>query len=446
MSKYIFVLVLIMVFFSCNAHAQSLADSGYYYLNLGDKATAADYFEKYLKDNADDNKVRMQLAYIYYDQHNYIESLHNFNYVISHSSDQSEIETSKSAIDVVKKEMLSGNSTSSSNNNTTTNSFTPSDSHSYADSGYYYLNKGDKASAKKYFEMHLKENPNDNKVRLQLGYMYYDDHQYSKSLENFNYVGSHSSDSRDVETSKSAALVIKEEMSYYAPRSLDLYFYGYYDSYQQNFISNFVGHYNYKIAPSFFTGLYFNVYTDTRSQPGLIYNDRYVEFGGFLSYYLMKNLITEFRIGYARELDINKTSVNLEGLLIYFNRIGDARIFVNNSNPNKVDFYLDMYYAGLYDYKFQNAFGQISLQEVVRFHTGGYSYMETYLDQNVEVDSRKVSYNNFAELGTGIRYHPNIPFFPVIFVEPAYRSYFYGGMKNTFTLKFGFQFIFRTPL
>ncbi len=319
-------------------------------------------------------------------------------------------------------------------------------SQSLADSGYYYLNKGDKVTATRYFEDYIIANPTDTKIRLQLGYMYYDDKKYSKSLENFRYVGSHSSDQKDVETSKSAAYIIKEEMSFYSRRSLDMYFYCFYDSYQENFIANFIGHYNWKIGPMFYTGFYLNVYTDTRSKPGLIYNDRYAEVGGFLRYNLLKNLFIEFRLGYAREIDLEKNTINIEPLIVYYNRIGDSRVYVSSSTSSKTDFYLDMYYAALYDYKFQNGFGQIALQEVARFHTGGYSYMEAYLDQNVSVDSRKVNYNNYAEIGTGLRYHANVPIFPVIFVEPSYRSYFYGGIKNSFSLKVGFQFIFRTPL
>lgn len=319
-------------------------------------------------------------------------------------------------------------------------------SQSIADSGYFYLKQGNKGLAAKYFEEYLKENPKDSKVRMQLGYMYYDSKQYSKSLQNFRYVGSHSSDQKDVETSKSAAFIIKEEMSFYAPRSMDMYFYSFYDSYQENYIANFVGHYNFKIEKDFYTGFYLNVYTDTRSTPQVIYNDRYAEVGGFLRYSFLKNLFLEFRLGYAREVDKDINSINIEPLLIYFNRIGEARVYVGNTNSPKTDFYMDMYYAGLYDYKFKNAFGQIALQEVLRFHTGGYSYIETYLTQNLSVDSRKVNYNNYGEIGTGIRYHANLPFFPVIFIEPVYRSYFYGGMKNSFSVKAGFQFIFRTPL
>jgi len=283
---------------------------------------------------------------------------------------------------------------------------------------------------------------------MQLGYLYYDKKQYSKSIDNFRFVGNHSTDQGDVEKSRSAVLVIKEEMSLFSPRSMDMYFYSFYDSYQENYIANFIGHYNFKIAPMFYTGIYVNVYTDTRSKPELIYNDRYLDIGGFLRYNFLKNLFLEFRLGYAREFDLQKNSLNIEPLMVYFNRIGDARIYVSSSNSSKIDYYIDMYYAGLYDYMFRNAFGQIALQEVVRFHTGGYSYMESYLDQNVSVDSRKIDYNNYGEVGTGVRYHANIPFFPIIFVEPAYRVYLRGGtsMKNTFTVKAGFQFIFRTPL
>ena len=161
---------------------------------------------------------------------------------------------------------------------------------SLADSGYYYLNKGDKGQAEKFFESYVKENPTDTKIRLQLGYMYYDEHKYSNALQNFRYVGDHSNDQKDVEASKSAVMVIKEEMAFFAPRSVDLYFYNFYDSYQKNYIANFIGHLNFRVAPMFYTGFYVNVYTDSRSTPTNIYNDRYLELGGFLRYNFLKNL------------------------------------------------------------------------------------------------------------------------------------------------------------
>lgn len=321
-----------------------------------------------------------------------------------------------------------------------------SKSQTLADSGYYYLNQGNKSLATKYFEDYVRENPTDTKIRMQLAYIYYEQKNYRKSLEYFRYVGSHSQDQKQVELSKSAAYVIKEEMSAYAARSMDLYFYNFYDTHQENYIANFVGHYNFRIAPSFYTGFYVNVYTDTRSTPEVIYNDRYLEFGGFLRYNFLKNLFLEFRLGYAREIDLNKNSINVEPLLVYFTRFGNARIFVNSSSSSKTDLYMDMYYAALYDNKFKNSFVQSAWQEVLRFHTGGYSYLEPYLVQNLSIDSRRLNYNNYGEVGGGLRFHADVPFFPVLFIEPVYRAYFYSGIKSNFTVKGGFVFNFRTPL
>ena len=317
---------------------------------------------------------------------------------------------------------------------------------SQLDSGYYYLNQGNKKQAIKIFENHLKENPKDTKIRLQLGYIYYDQKKLSKSLNHFQYVGKHSKDPSDVETSRSASFIIKEELASMAKSSLDLYFYNFYDSYQDNYIANFVGHYNFKIGPQFYTGFYVDLYTDTRSKPEYIYNDRFIEIGGFFRYNLLKNLILEFRLGYTREIDLDTSRINIKPMLIYFNRLGDAKIYVSKSSTSKTSLYIDMYYAAMYDYKFKNAFMQVTFQEVLRFSTGGYSYMENYLIQYGQFDSRKLDYNNYAEIGTGIRYHPNIMYFPSIFVEPTYKAYFYGERKNSFQIKAGFQFIFKTPL
>lgn len=317
---------------------------------------------------------------------------------------------------------------------------------SQLDSGYYYLNQGNKKQAIKIFENHLKENPKDTKIRLQLGYIYYDQKKLSKSLNHFQYVGKHSKDPQDIETSRSASFIIKEELASMAKSSLDLYFYNFYDSYQDNYIANFVGHYNFRIGPQFYTGFYVDLYTDTRSKPEYIYNDRFIEIGGFFKYNLLKNLILEFRLGYTREIDLDTSRINIKPMLIYFNRLGDAKIYVSKSSTSKTSLYIDMYYAAMYDYKFKNAFMQITFQEVLRFSTGGYSYMENYLIQYGQFDSRKLDYNNYAEVGTGIRYHPNIMYFPSIFVEPTYKAYFYGDRKNSFQIKAGFQFIFKTPL
>ncbi len=314
------------------------------------------------------------------------------------------------------------------------------------DSGYYYLNQGNKKQAIKIFENHLKQNPKDTKIRMQLGYIYYDQRRLSKSLREFQYVGKYSKDPQDIEKSRSASFVIKEELASTAKTALDLYFYNFYDSFQDNYIANFVGHYNFKIAPQFYTGFYLDVYTDTRSKPELVYNDRFVELGGFLRYNLLKNLFVEFRLGYAKEIDLDTSRINIKPMLVYFNRLGEAKIYVNKNSPSKTSLYIDMYYAAMYDYKFKNAFLQATFQEVLRFGTGGYSYIESYLVQYGQFDSRKYDYNNYVEIGTGLRYHPNIIYFPSIFIEPTYKAYFYGERKNSFQIKIGFQFIFRTPL
>ncbi len=133
-------------------------------------------------------------------------------------------------------------------------------------------------------------------------------------------------------------------------------------------------------------------------------------------------------------------------MLVYFNRFGDAKVYVGSKSSSKTSMYLDIYYAAMYDYKYKNAFLQGMLQEVLRFHTGGYSYVENYLFQAGQFDGRKLDYNNYFEVGTGIRFKPNIMVFPVLFVEPTYKMYFFGDKKNSFQIKAGFVFNYRAAL
>lgn len=314
------------------------------------------------------------------------------------------------------------------------------------DSAYNFLSQGNTNLATQMFEQHLKQNPNDSKIHLELGYIYYSQNKLDKSLKHFTYVGSHSKDQIDVETSKSAVFVIKDEIATYAHRSADLYFYNFYDTHQENYIANFVGHYNFKVVDQFYTGFYLDVYTDSRSTPVLIYNDRFVEIGGFLRYNFLKNLFAEFRLGYAREIDKDSSKINIKPMLVYFNRFGNAKVFVSSKSTSRLGLYLDLYSAAMYDYKFKNSFLQGAFREVLRFNTGGYSYLESYLVQYAQFDSRRLDYNNYAEAGTGVKFHPNLAYFPSLFIEPTYKSYFYGDIKNSFQVKAGFEFIFRTPL
>ena len=319
-------------------------------------------------------------------------------------------------------------------------------SQSLADSGYYYLNKGNKKKAVQLFELHLKEKPTDTKTRLQLAYIYYDQRKLDKSLRQFNYVGKHSTNSKDKDVSKSASFIIKDEIASTAPRYFDLYFYGFYDSFQDNYIFNVVSHINFRIGKGFYAGPYLDLYTDTRSSPTLIYNDRFFELGGFMRYSILRNLFVEFRIGYARQIDLDTSRINLKPMAVYFNRFGDAKVYVSSKASSKTSFYMDMYSALMYDYKYDNGFLQIALQEVLRFHTGGYSYLESYLVQLAQADSRRLNYNNYVEVGGGLRFHPNIEYFPVLFIEPTYKWYHYGTPKNSFQVKAGILFNYRTKI
>ena len=319
-------------------------------------------------------------------------------------------------------------------------------SQTMADSGYYFYNSGNKKKAVEYFELHLKDNPRDVKTRLQLGYIYYDQRKLDKALKQFDYVGKRSSSSQDIEISRSASFVIREELALTAPRSLDLYFYNFYDSYQENYIANLVSHVNFRVAPNFYAGPYLDVYADTRSSKTLIYNDRFVEIGGFFRYNIMKNLFFELRLGYTRQIDLDSSKINIKPMLVYFNRFGEAKVYSSGKSSSKTSFYMDIYYAAMYDYKYKNAFLQATMQQAVRFSTGGYSYIENYLVESAQFDGRKLDYNNYFEVGTGLRFKPNVVIFPIIFVEPTYKAYFYGDRKNSFQIKAGFLLNFRTKI
>ena len=438
MLKYLTIAVFLICFLTDTANSQNYADSGYHYQNIGFKEKAAGFFEEFLYSNPDNHQVRLDLAYLYQSMKLTSKARDQFEYVSTHSTNENEIKMSKDA-------MASIDNVSTPTNTTTTQTTTAVNP-TNLDSGYYYLNKGNKKKAAKFFEMHLADNPKDVKIHMQLAYIYYDLKDYSRAITKFDYVAKHSSDPEEVERARSAAFVIREELTYDTKRSLDIYFYNFYDTYQENYIANLVSHVNFKLAKNTYAGLYLDVYTDTRSQKTLVYNDRFIELGGFLRYHFLKNLFLEFRLGYAHQIDQDTSRINVKPILVYFNRLGDAKIYVSSSKTSKISLYMDMYYAAMYDYKYKNSFLQAAFQQVLRFHTGGYSYVENYLVETAQFDSRKLDYNNYFEVGTGVRFHPNIVTFPTIFVEPSYKAYFYGDKKNSFQVKAGFFFIFRTKL
>lgn len=266
----------------------------------------------------------------------------------------------------------------------------------------------------------------------------------NKRIGNYSYLpeteatglsSGNSEQSTGLDLSGSFALKQKSSKS---KKYLDIYFHNFYDSFQENYIANLIGHVHFGIGPDFFLGPYLDVYADSRSTKALIYNDRFVEIGFFMRYYLMKNLFFEGRIGYTRQIDLDSNKINFKPMLVYFNRFGDAKLKADKNS--KTSLYLDIYYAAMYDYKYRNAFLQGMLQQVIRFHTKGYSYVENYLFESGQFDGRKVDYNNYFEVGTGIRFKPNVMDFPVIFLEPTYKIYFFGDRKNSFQIKAGFVF------
>lgn len=235
-----------------------------------------------------------------------------------------------------------------------------------------------------------------------------------------------------------AVLKLKESTSKSKKRHIDVYFHNFYDSYQENYIANFIGHVHFGVGPGFYMGPYLDVYADSKSSKALIYNDRFVEIGFFLRYYFFQNLYFEGRIGYTRQIDLDSNKINFKPMLVYFYRFGEPVFKRTKSTDPKTSMYLDIYYAAMYDYKYKNAFLQGILTQALRFSLKGYSYFENYLFESGQFDGRKVDYNNYFEIGTGVRFKPNMLVGPVIFVEPTYKVYFYGDRKNSFQLKAGF--------
>ncbi|HAX47909.1 MAG TPA: hypothetical protein DCX92_02895 [Bacteroidetes bacterium] len=231
---------------------------------------------------------------------------------------------------------------------------------------------------------------------------------------------------------------LKEKVTKSGKKYIDVYFHNFYDSYQENYIANFIGHLHFGVGPGFFVGPYLDVYADSKSSKALIYNDRFVELGFFLRYYFFKNLYFEGRIGYTRQIDLDSNKINFKPMLVYFYRFGEPVFKRTKSSDPNTSLYLDIYYAAMYDYKYKNAFLQGILTQALRFSMKGYSYFENYLFQSGQFDGRKVDYNNYFEIGTGIRFKPNMLVGPVIFVEPTYKVYFFGEKKNSFQVKAGF--------
>jgi len=438
-------LIICLTFTIIRAFAQETEeklDLAYKYLNTGNTAGAVPIFENYLKTHPGDLKVYLQLAYAYKQSGKNEDAKDYFDYVAFNSDDNNQIETAKEELKLLASNINNINSLMTSGDDEELNK------------GYSLINKGDINSAITLFEKYKLRHPSNTKISLQLGYLYNDRKNYSKALDEFKFVNSRSKNRDEIDKSAQSVYYLRDMMVNNSKRSTDIYFYNMYDSYQDNYISNLIGHINFKLWKNAFTGPYADVYMDAKSNESKILNDRYFESGGFFKYRMTDFLGFELRTGYVHEIDYNKGSFNYKPILSLGTRFGNPLPYLSQKNTKNSYLYLDVFSTGLYDYKFRNLFGQAQLKEVYRYLTGGFSYLEFYLSQMMLADSKQLDYNNYIEVGSGITFKPNLMNFPALFIETTNKTffvgpdgkYFNGSLKNTFQVKAGFLINLKTIL
>jgi outer membrane protein assembly factor BamD (BamD/ComL family) len=445
-TKKYFLFIAIM-WFSANSlmiyaqDAEEKLDLAYKYLNTGNTNDAIRIFENYLKTHPGDLNIYLQLAYAYKQIGKIEDAKDNFTYVVFNSNDISQINKAKEELKLIT-------------NKNNVNQLTTSGDDEELNKGYSFINKGDINSAIGLFEKYKLSHPSNTKISLQLGYLYNDKKDYTKALDEFEFVYSKSKNRDEIDKAAQSKFYLKDMIINLSKRSTDIYFYNMYDSYQDNYISNFIGHINFKLWKNAFIGPYADAYLDAKSKTGNILNDRYVEGGGFFKYRFTDFIGFEFRAGYVNEIDYNKSSFNYKPILSMGTRFGNPSPYLSQKNTKNSYLYFDIFSTGLYDYKFRNLFGQLQLKEVFRYLTGGFSYMEFYLSQMTLADSKKLDYNNYLEVGSGISFKPNLINFPTLFLEATNKTffigpegkYFNGSLKNTFQVKAGFLINLKTLL
>ncbi len=425
---------------------KSSLDIAYQYLNSGNTSEAIRLFEDYISKNPRATMIYLQLAYIY-KQSDKDKANNYFQYVVDNSIDAGEIEKAKFEIDNYNKQKYTSYNTSYSNNYTS----------GYTDDlneGYKALNIGNYSKAILIFEAYTKNHPDDTKIFLQLAYIYDKIKKYDKALYYFDYVAANSNKSDEVDKARQSGIIIREMKAYNSFRSMSIYFYNSYDTYYHNYVSNFLGHINFRMSKYVYYGMYSDIYLDARTKKDYILNDRYLEAGGFMKFNFSNNIALELRLGYYRQLDADKNGVNFKPILSMGTRFGEAPIYLSRRNMKTEYFYFDIYSTELYDSKYKNLFAQIQLKEVLRYMTGGYSYIEFYLMQMAQADSRQLDYNNYGEISIGMSFKPSLANFPALFIEGTNRitfigqdgKYFEGDLRNIFQVKAGFIINFNLGL
>ncbi|HEX2787676.1 MAG TPA: tetratricopeptide repeat protein [Ignavibacteria bacterium] len=414
----------------------SRLDEAYNLFNAGKVNEAAVIFEEQVRNNPSDTKTMLQLGYIYKSKGDYTKALEYFNKVYGASLKSDELK-------IATTEIADINTILNPKTQTTITGTTPVYSSSIGNDNlnkaYTLLNQGFKDAAIPYFEQYLISNPNDTKVQMQLAYLYYDVQQYTRAKERFQYVANNSASMEEKNQANSSITTINNMRSGSGiPQTVDIYFYNIYDTYQKNYISNFLGKYGFGVAKNLNMGIYVDAFLDSRSTAQNILNDRYVEAGGYVRYSITSYMSFEVRAGYVRQIDREKNSFNFKPILSFGNTFGSAPTFLNPGITKKEYLYLQFYGAILYDYKFRNMFGQGYLKEGLRFMMGGYSNFEFYLRQQGNVDSQNLPYNNYIEFAGGVGFQPNIKYFPTLFAEATNKIYFSQESQNTFQFRVGF--------
>ncbi len=313
------------------------------------------------------------------------------------------------------------------------------------DTAYHMLDRKDVKDAIPLFEAHIKQYPMDTQVWTQLAYIYDEQGNYSKAYQYFRYVSINAKDPKEKEAAEVSAQVERDKMNANAKRSIEMYVTSYYDTYQKNYITALTAFYKFRLSNEVFVGPYLDVSTDSKSTPSNILNDRYIELGLFGRFYALPNLYLELRTGYVHEFDLDTSKINVSPRIVYGTRFGSGLDYITANPQKKTGLFMDLYAVASYETKYDNSFLQVGLTQAFRNNIKGYSYIDFYTLQNLTLDSRRLDYNNDLEIGLGVRYKPNLIYFPQFFIEPTYKIYLIKdalGNKRpaTFQVKIGLSF------